>query len=147
MELAVVAELVVRVALVEPAVQVAQAAWAAWVELAAQEVRVELVVLVAAKLEHARVAVELELDQVEAKLEHGRVEVELAHVQVAAPAKIKLVTAAPRHGQVRVPKRVEDLAAAAAETTRAPAATEVAEAWVAAGTVAAVAAADGAAVE
>jgi hypothetical protein len=90
-------------------------------ELAAQEVRVELVVLVelaalvvrvAAKPEHARVAVELELVPVEAKLEHGRVEVELAHVQVAAPAKIKSVTAAPRHGQVPVPKRVEDLAAA-----------------------------------
>jgi hypothetical protein len=53
-------------------------------------------------------------------------------VQVAAPARIKSATAVHRHGQVRVPKRVEDLAAAAAETTRAPAATEAATAWAAA---------------
>jgi hypothetical protein len=80
--------------------------------------------------EHGRVAAELELDQVVAGLV-------LVPVAALAP-RTKLVTAAHRHGLVPVPKRVEDLAAAA-ETTRDPAATEAATAWVAAGTAVAVA--------
>jgi hypothetical protein len=53
--------------------------------------------------------------------------------------RTKSAIAVHRRGQVRVPKRVEDLAAVAAETTRGPAATEVAVAWAAAVTAVAVA--------
>jgi hypothetical protein len=47
---------------------------------------------------------------------------------VAVPLRIKSAIAARHRGLVPVPKRVEDLAAAA-ETTREQAATEVAAAW------------------
>ena len=65
--------------------------------------------------------------------ETALVEVEAApeRDKVAVPLRIKSVTAPHRRGLVPVPKRVEDLAAAA-ETTRDPAATEAATAWVAA---------------
>src|SRR5262249_5928708 len=138
--------LAVVVALVEPAVRVAQAALAALVELAAQEVRVELAVQVvlaglgvrvAGKAGVAPVGGGVALAPVAAKPELDRVEARVL-VQVAAPAKIKLVTAAHRHGQVPRLAAEEDLAAAAG-TMRAPAATEVVAAWVAAVTAAAVA--------
>lgn len=67
------------------------------------------------------------------------VEVELVLDPVAVPVRTKLVTAPHRRGLVPVPKRVEDLAAAA-ETTRDPAATEAEKAWAAAVTAVAVAA-------
>jgi hypothetical protein len=72
--------------------------------------------------------VELELDQVVAVPVRD---------PVALLAKSKSVTAVRHRGLVPVPKRVEDLVAAAAETTREPAATEAARAWEAVGTVAA----------
>ena len=56
---------------------------------------------------------------------------ELELVRAAVAPRTRLGTAAHRRGLVPVPKRVEDLAAAA-ETTRDPAATEAATAWVAA---------------
>jgi hypothetical protein len=110
---------------VELAVRVAREALA---ELAVQvdrEAPVELAVQVAqeALVELAVQVVELELNRVEAQ--------ELVRVEPAVPPKTKSVTAAHRRGLVLVPKRVEDLAAAA-ETTREPAATEAAAVWVAA---------------
>jgi len=83
----------------------------------------------AVELEHDPVAVELEHGPVAAALELSRVE-GLGLVQVAVAPRTKWVTAAHHRGLVAVP-RVEDLAAAA-ETTRDPAATEAAKAWVAA---------------
>ncbi len=56
--------------------------------------------------------------------------------QLAVPPRIKSVTAAHRHDQVPVLEAAEDLAAAVAETTREPAATEAAIAWAAADTAA-----------
>jgi len=93
---------------------------------------------VAAKQELARVEVELELSPAEA-LELDPVEVEPGHARVAVLPKNKSATAARHRDRVAVAKRVEDLAAAA-ETTREPAVTEVAVAWVAAGTAGVVAA-------
>jgi hypothetical protein len=87
-------------------------------------------------------------------LEHAAVKAELEHVlAVAEPAQghppvqpavaltTKSVTVAHRRDQVRL-LAAEDLAAVAAEITREPVATEAAIAWVAAGSVAAVEAAD-----
>jgi hypothetical protein len=70
-------------------------------------------------------ALELEIVQVVAELEtdHPR-------AQRAVLLRTKSVTAAHRRGLVPV-LAAEDLAAAAAETTREPAATEAAGAWVA----------------
>ena len=66
------------------------------------------------------------------ELETGPVAaLELVLVQVAVPLRTKSVITPHHRGQVPVP-RVED-SAAAAETTLAPAAAEVAEAWAAAG--------------
>jgi hypothetical protein len=71
------------------------------------------------------------------ELEPGPVAaVELAPVQVEARLRTKSVIAAHHHGQVRVPKKVEDLAAVAAATMHAPAATEAGIAWAAAVTAA-----------
>jgi hypothetical protein len=73
-----------------------------------------------------RVAVELEHDQVAAvrELDHPR-------VQLAAVAlRTKSVTAAHRRDLVPLLEAVEDLAAAAAETTREQAAAEAVIAWV-----------------
>ena len=83
----------------------------------------------AAELELGQVVAELVLAPVAAALELSRVE-GLGLVQVAVAPRTKWVTAAHHRGLVAVP-RVEDLAAAA-ETTRDPAATEAATAWVAA---------------
>jgi hypothetical protein len=80
--------------------------------------------------------VELELNRVEA-LELDQVVAVPVRDPVALLAKSKSVTAVRHRGLVPVPKRVEDLVAAAAETTREPAATEAARAWEAAVTVAA----------
>jgi hypothetical protein len=93
---------------------------------------------VAAKQELARVEVELELSPAEA-LELDPVEVEPGHARVAVPPKNKSATAAHHRDRVAVAKRVEDLAVVAAATMPAPAATEAAVAWVAAGIAAAVA--------
>jgi len=89
-------------------------------------VRVALVVPVSPVAQVALVVPEnpvaLELAPAEAAQEHDRVEV---------PLRTKSVIAAHPRGQVPV-LAAEDLAAAA-ETTLAPAAAEVAEAWAAAG--------------
>jgi hypothetical protein len=103
----------VRAALVDLAVQVVPA------NPAVRAVPEDPVALAVPELETGRVA-ELELVPVAAEREPD---------QVAVRLRIKSVTEPHRHGQVRVPKRVEDLAAAAAETTHAPAVTEVATAW------------------
>jgi len=83
-------------------------------------------------LEHAQAVVVLEHAQAVAALEHAQVEVAPELDPLAVPPKNKLVIAAHHRGLVRVPKRAEDLAAAAAATTREPAATAVARAWAAA---------------
>jgi hypothetical protein len=129
-------------------------------------VRVLLIVLVA-ELEHAQVVAELEHDQVAAELEHDPVAAELEHdlvveepehdlveavlelapvAAVLAPnllpgrlavaRKTKLVTAAHRPGR---PLLAAEALAVEAETTREPAATEVAIAWVVAVTAVAAA--------
>jgi hypothetical protein len=125
--------LAVRVALVELADRVALAALAVQVapgELAVQVAPVGLVVQVAlAGLERGLVAVEPVLVPVVAVPGLDQLE---------ARRRTRLVTAALRRDLVRVRKRVEDLAAAAAETMRDPAATEVEKAWAAAVTVVAV---------
>ena len=93
---------------------------------------------VEAERELAQAAVELELNRVE-RPEPVQVAVELARGQVeavperdpvAVPLRTKSVTAAHHRGLVPAP-RVED-SAAAAETTREPAAAEAAVAWEAA---------------
>jgi hypothetical protein len=136
--LAELAELAARVGLVELAELAAQvglaalvelAAQAELVELAAQEGLAELAAQVAqeglAELEIARVAaLELEIAQV------AVLETKHLAAQAAVVLRTRSVTAAHRRGLVPVPKRVGDLAAAA-ETTRAPAAAEAAKAWAA----------------
>jgi hypothetical protein len=118
--LAELAELAAQVGLAELAELAAQVGLAELVELAAQAGLVELVELAAqeeglAELEIAQVAV---------------LETKHLAAQAAVVLRTKSVTAARRRGLVPVPKRVEDLAAAA-ETTREPAATEAAKAWAA----------------
>ena len=79
--------------------------------------------------------VELELRPVQAPLELVRVAAlaqRLQRAPVVVPRKTKSVTAAHRRGLALGPKREEDMAVVAAATTRAPAATEAARAWVAA---------------
>ena len=71
-----------------------------------------------------RVAVELEHDQVAAVRELGH-----PRVQLAVAPKTKSVTAAHRPDLVPLLEAVEDLAAAAAETTREPVAAEAVIAW------------------
>jgi hypothetical protein len=118
-------ELAARVASVALAVQVAPA------ELAVQVAPAELAVrgVAPAELERGLVAVALELVPVAVVPERDHLE---------ARRRTRLVTAAHRRGLVPVPKRVEDLAAAAAETTPDPVATEAGAAWAAAVTVVAV---------
>ena len=114
------AVLVAREALAEPAAQVVREALA---ELAAQ-VAVAQVLVPAVEVPELAQAVEgLELVPVAAVR---------VLVPVVPPAKIKSATAAHHHGQVRVPKRAVVLAAVAAETMHAPAATEAVTAWAAA---------------
>ena len=89
--------------------------------------------------------VALELDLVKAELEHGLVVAKLErgpvaeppvpnqpHAQLAVPPRTKSVIAVHHRGRVPLLAAVEDLAAAAAETMRDPAATEAGIAWVAA---------------
>src|SRR5437868_8743758 len=96
---------------------------------------------VRAELEHAQVVAELELAQEAAELELVLVAVELEHVpegpvparghpraQPAVAPKTKSVTEARRRDLV-LRLAAEDLEAAAAETTRGPAAAEVVIAW------------------
>src|SRR6266498_2234500 len=78
---------------------------------------------VAVELERALVAVELERDQAAAGLAQGH-----PRVQPAVAPTTKSVTAAHRRDLVRL-LAAEDLAAAAAETTREPAAAEGVIAW------------------
>jgi hypothetical protein len=106
-------EPVVRAALVELADQVAQEALA---ELVVQVVEPEL----------SQEEAEQALGPVAAALELSRVE-GLGLVQVAVAPRTRSVIAAHHRGLVAVP-RVED-SAAAAETTRAPAAVEAVRAW------------------
>jgi hypothetical protein len=124
------AGLAAQEALAELAVRAELAGLAAQEALAELAVRAELAGLVVQ-------VVELELDPVEAELELDPVE-GLGLVQVAVAPRTRSAIAARHRGLVPVPKRVEDLAAAA-ETTRAPAATEAVAAWAAAVTAAAAA--------
>jgi hypothetical protein len=86
---------------------------------------------VAAELELAQVAAELELAQVVVELAPGRVEVARRLGPVAVALRTKSVTAAHRPDLVPLLEAEEDLAAAVAETTREPAATEAVIAWAA----------------
>jgi hypothetical protein len=94
-----------------------------------------------AELEHVQVAAELELGQAAAELVLVPVEAELVLVpvvavpargqpraQLAVALRTKSVTGAHRRGLV-LRLAAEDLAAAAAETTREPAAAEAVIAW------------------
>ena len=128
-------------ALAEPAVPGALAELAA---LVAQEALAELAVPEALAGLVVQV-VELELNRVEGP-ELVQVAVELARGQaagvperdpVAVPLRTKSVIAAHHRDLVPLLAGAEDLAAAVAETTREPAATEAATAWEAVGTVAA----------
>jgi hypothetical protein len=96
---------------------------------------------VQAELEHVQVEAEPERVQVEAELELGPVQAELELVQeeavpaqgqpraqLAVALRTKSVTGAHRRGLV-LHLAAEDLAAAAAETTREPAAAEAVIAW------------------
>jgi nitrate reductase alpha subunit len=114
----------------EHAQVVAELEHAQVVELVLAQVAAERVLAqVAAELEHAQV-VELVLAQVAAERELARVEVvpelDPLRAQLAGVLKTKSVTGVPRHDLVLI--AAEDLAAAA-ETTRVPAATEAAVAW------------------
>jgi len=125
------AELAVQVALENPVVQAALAVLVVPValeNLAVQVVPANPAVRAVPEDPVARAVPELETGRV-AELELVPVAAEREPDQVAVRLRIKSVTEPHRHGQVRVPKRVEDLAAAAAETTHAPAVTEVATAW------------------
>jgi hypothetical protein len=103
-----------------------------------------VLVPVAAELELVRVEVALGLVPVVVALGLVQVVVERELVPVAVALRTKSVTAAHHHGLVPL-LAAEDLAAAA-ETTRGPAATEVAVAWAVAD-IAVVVAADAAAEE
>jgi hypothetical protein len=105
---------------------------------------------VAVELGHAPVVAEREHDLVAAELELAQVEVELVPVpgqpraQLAVALKIKSVTGVPRRDLVLI---VAVALAAAAETTRVPAATEAVVAWAVADTAVAVVAEDAVAEE
>jgi hypothetical protein len=122
-------EPVVREALAELAVQVAREALAELAVQVAQEALAELAVQVAqealAELELVPVVVDPELGLAVAEPELGRVEVapepDHRRAQLAVALRTKSVIAAHHHGLVPV-LRAEDLAVAAAETTREPAA-------------------------
>ena len=87
--------------------------------------------VVPAELELVQVAAERELARAVAELEHGPMAAEREPDQVAVPLRIKSVIAVHHRGRVPLLAVVEDLAAVV-ETTRDPAATEAATAWVAA---------------
>ena len=118
-------EPVVRAVLVELADQVAQEALAGLVVQVAQEALAELVDQVV-EPELSQEEAEQALGPVAAALELSRVE-GLGLVQVAVAPRTRSAIAAHHRGLVAVP-RVED-SAAAAETTRAPAAVEAVRAW------------------
>jgi hypothetical protein len=75
------------------------------------------------------VALELVIGLVVAELELGQVAAALELVRAAVALRTKSVTAAHRRDLVPLLEAVEDLAAAAAETTREPAAAEAVIAW------------------
>jgi hypothetical protein len=124
----------VRAALVVPENPVVRAAWAVLVapgDPVVPESPVELVVRVApAELEQGPAAAALERDPVVAELAPVQVVAVPVRDLVALPPKNKWAIALHRPGQVPRLVRVEDLAAAA-ETTREPAATEAVAAWAA----------------
>jgi hypothetical protein len=93
--------------------------------------RARELVQVEVELELAQVAVELELAQVVVELAPGRVEVARRLGPVAVAPRTKSVTAAHHPDLVPLLAAEEDLAAAVAETTREPAATEAVIAWAA----------------
>jgi hypothetical protein len=93
-------------------------------ELVQVVAELELGPVVALELEHDLVAAELELVQEEAVPARGHL-----HAQLAVALRTKSVTAAHRRDLVLRLEAVEDLAAAAAETTREPAAAEAVIAW------------------
>ena len=97
------------------------------------------IALVAAERETAPAVAELEHDPVVAELGHDLAAAVLArghpHARPAVAPTTKSVTAARRRGPVPL-LAAEDLAAAVAETTREPVATEAAIAWEVADTVA-----------
>jgi hypothetical protein len=124
--------LIAQVAELEHARVVAELEHAQVVELVLAQVAAERVLAqVAAVLEHDPVvAAERVLAQVAAERELARVEVvpelDPLRARLAGVLKTKSVTGVPRHDLVLI--AAEDLAAAA-ETTRVPAATEAAVAW------------------
>jgi hypothetical protein len=124
--------LIAQVAELEHAQVVAELEHAQVVELVLAQVAAERVLAqVAAVLEHDPVvAAERVLAQVAAERELARVEVvpelDPLRARLAGVLKTKSVTGVPRHDLVLI--AAEDLAAAA-ETTRVPAATEAAVAW------------------
>ena len=123
--------LVAQVAQVVPAVLVVQVGRAVLAGQADQEAPVVLV----AQVELAELVSQAALAvlAIVPALEPVIVQVaELETVPVEAPAKIKSVIAVRHRAQVLGPKREADMAVVVAATTRAPAATEAARAWVAA---------------
>ena len=92
-------------------------------ELVQVVAELELGPVVALELEHDLVAAELELVQGEAVPARGHL-----HAQLAVALRTKSVTAAHRRDLV-LRLAAEDLAAAAAETTREPVAAEAVIAW------------------
>ena len=138
------AELVVRVALVEPVVRVALAEPAVPAALVVPEDPVEPVVPEDPAEPVVRAALVVLENPVEPVVRaalvvpENPVEPELVFAQVAVARRTKSVTAAHHRGLVRL--AVEDLAVAVAETTREPAAAGAGVAWEAADTAAAVAA-------
>jgi len=119
--LAVRVALVVSENLVEPAVRVALVVPESPAVPESPVVALELAIGLA-------VVPELVIGQVEAELEHVQGEAEPELVRAAVPLRTKSVTAAHRRGLVPL-LGAEDLAAAAAETTREPAAAEAVIAW------------------
>jgi len=119
---------VVRVALAVPVVWVVPenpAVWAAvWAALVVPENPV------VSENPVVPVALDLAPAQVRAELELVPVAVELGHARVAVPLlRTRSVTAAHRRALALGPKREEDMAVAAAATTREPAAAEAVKAW------------------
>ena len=129
----------VRVALAVPVVSVVPENPAVWAALVVPEdpavpaVWVALVVPenpVVSENPVVPVALDRAPAQVRAELELVPVAVELGHVRVAVPLlRTRSVTAAHRRALALGPKREEDMAVAAAATTREPAAAEAVKAW------------------
>jgi hypothetical protein len=119
LELGPVLELVIGLAVV-PELETAQ--------VAAPELETAPVVALELVIGPA-VVPELVIGQEEAELERVQGEAELELVRAAVALRTKSVTAAHRRDLVPLLEAVEDLAAAAAETTREPAAAEAVIAW------------------